>query len=62
MFNNDFSTNEVMTGLTAEGDARTLRKQAAEVPECVRSTVAPTWVFIGKYAMPHSEHLIPFQD
>tara|TARA_R110002072_G_scaffold286932_1_gene452109 strand:+ start:241 stop:420 length:180 start_codon:yes stop_codon:yes gene_type:complete len=45
----------------AKNEAITLRNQAAEVPQCVRSTVAPTWVFIGKYAMPDSEHLIPFQ-
>tara|TARA_R100000687_G_C6371235_1_gene128141 strand:+ start:483 stop:662 length:180 start_codon:yes stop_codon:yes gene_type:complete len=48
--------------LIAKNEVNALRKQAAEVPQCVRSTVAPTWVFIGKYAMPDSEHLIPFQD
>tara|TARA_R110001592_G_scaffold309733_1_gene584111 strand:+ start:3572 stop:3733 length:162 start_codon:yes stop_codon:yes gene_type:complete len=48
--------------LIARDKVFTLREQAAEVPQCIRSTVAPTWVFIGKYAMPDSEHLIPFQD
>ena len=47
--------------LIARDKVFTLREQAAEVPQCIRSTVAPTWVFIGKYAMPDSEHLIPFQ-
>ena len=50
-----------MIELIAKNEVNALRKQAAVVPQCVRSTVAPTWVFIGKYAMPDSEHLIPFQ-
>ena len=60
MFDHETSTEDVSI-LLAEDAKTTLREEAVEVPVCLRSIPAPTWVFIGKYAMPNSEHLIPFQ-
>lgn len=60
MFENDSITDEVMD-LISEDEEKTLRHGVSEVPECLRDTPVPTWVFTGKYAMPCSEHLIPFR-
>lgn len=60
MLDNENIMNEVMD-LIAEDEEMTLRQGVTEVPECLRSTPVPTWVFTGKYAMPCSEHLIPFR-
>jgi hypothetical protein len=60
MFYNVPCTDEVI-GLVLEDEASALREQAAEVRECLRNASVPTWVFYGKYAMPYSEHLIPFR-
>lgn len=60
MFENDYIMDEVRE-LICEDVKMTLRQEAAEVPECLRNIPVPTWVFTGQYAMPYSEHLIPFQ-
>ena len=60
MFDNDSIADEVMD-LISEDVEMTLRQEVTEVPECLRNTPVPTWVFTGKYAMPYSEHLIPFR-
>ena len=60
MVENDYITDEVMD-IISEDEEMTQRQGVAEVPECLRNTPVPTWVFTGKYAMPCSEHLIPFR-
>lgn len=47
--------------LISEDQDLQLREQASNVPECLRSPEEPTWVFVGNYAMPNSEHLIPLR-
>lgn len=61
MFEDDPVMNEVID-LLAEDEEMTLQQEAADVPECLRVIRAPTWMFIGQYAMPYSEHLIPFRN
>ncbi len=41
-----------------------LREQGLDVLRYLHtshSTEEPTWMFVGKYAMPNSNHLIPFR-
>jgi len=60
MFEDNTSTVEVLK-LIAEDEKLTLQNEAVEVPERLRITLIPTWIFTGQYAMPCSEHLIPFR-
>lgn len=60
MFAKHSIAHEVMGLISKDGEMR-LRQGVAEVPECLRNTPVRTWVFAGKYAMPCSEHLIPFR-
>jgi len=60
MFDNEPHNDDVMD-LINEDRKTTLRLEATRVPKCLRSGLFPSWVFTGKYAMPHSEHLIPFR-
>lgn len=59
MFENDSST--AVEGFVPEVREVSIRRDASEAVESARNTYVPTWVFVGKYAMPHSEHLIPFR-
>ncbi len=59
MFENETST--AAEGLAPEDREVSLRRDASEARESARNTYVPSWVFVGKYAMPYSEHLIPFR-
>jgi len=60
MFTNEPHSDDVMD-LIFEDQKATLRQKAYQVPERLRMNLFPSWAFTGKYAMPHSEHLIPFR-
>lgn len=61
MLGTEASPNEPLE-LIVKDEEVTLREQIAEVPICWRGTPRRNWVFIGKCAMPGSEHLIPFRN
>jgi len=61
MFETDSTADEAMR-LIIEDEEATLLKEVSEVPVCLRHARYPTWILFGKYAMPHSEHLIPFKN
>ena len=61
MIESNPSVEEDVENLIIESEEAQLREQINKVPACFRAKAEPTWVFVGKCAMPYSEHLIPFR-
>ena len=59
MIENDTST--VVEGFVPEIGEVSLRQNTSTAAEYTHDTLVPTWAFVGQYAMPNCEHLIPFR-
>jgi len=54
--------NDEVMDLISEDEEMTLRQDRHSVAVCLRNSPPEAWILTGQYAMPNSEHLIPFRS
>lgn len=59
MFLSNLDTGKTPAILISKDEVGRLRERVWDIPNCLRGNEEPTWMFVGKCAMPNSEHLIP---